>query len=71
MGMECGRWREGEIHPSIHPWPPRNRVSNCCQWKIPLALPLIFVLVLLSPEVSNLIAPPQTDIGLSENIGLS
>lgn len=38
--------------------------------KMPLDLPLISVLVSLSPGVSNLIAPPQTNIALSKNIGL-
>lgn len=34
--------------------------------KIPFVLSLIFFLVILSPEVSNLIVPPQINIGFSK-----
>ena len=46
--------RDPSIHPSIHPSSSRHRDSNCCGCRIPLALPLIFVLVTLSLEVSYL-----------------
>lgn len=50
-------------------YPPRNRDSSCCRWKNTFSLLFNF-----SPSyfksVSNLIAPPQTKIGLSKNMGL-
>lgn len=46
-----------------------TEIAITADGNIPLAFLLIFLLVILSSEESNLIAPPQTNIGLSRNIG--